>query len=350
MLAGGLAITGLGLAFLNPLTMMLGSTDTIFPYARDYIQVILIGAPWMAASLVLNNLLRFQGNAFNGMIGLTIGGLLNIALDPILIFSCGMGIAGAAWATIISQLVSFLILLYQVQRAGIVKIHIRDFKPKKSILLAINNGGLPSLLRQGITSIATICVNLAAKPYKDAAIAAMTIVSRITFFTNAVIIGFGQGFQPVCGYNYGAKRYDRVMKGFWFCVKCAAVFLACLAAAEFFMADSLVALLRKGDPDVIAIGSRALQLQCLSVVACAWIIPSNMMMQTTGKMVRASFLGATRQGLFLIPLVLVLPQIFGLWGLQLAQPIADILTFIVAIPMQLQLLKEMKQEAAQLES
>lgn len=345
-LLAGLVIMAGGLIFLDPLALALGSTDTILPYARDYIRVILLGAPFMAASLVLNNLLRFQGNAFYAMIGLATGGILNIALDPILIFGRGMGIAGAAWATIISQTVSFFILLYQVQRAGIVKIRIRNFKPTQSIIQAINNGGLPSLLRQGITSVATICLNVAAKPYEDAAIAAMGIVSRIAFFTNSVIIGFGQGFQPVCGYNYGAKRHDRVMKGFWFCVKCSTVFLIALAVVEFFSADFLVRKLRDGDPKVVEIGAAALKFQCLSVVTCAWIIPSNMMMQTTGKMLRASFLGTARQGIFLIPLVLLLPQAFGIVGLQLAQPIADLLTLIIAIPMQLGLLKEMKQEAA----
>ena len=168
----------------------------IAPYAMDYIRVILLGAPYMTASLVLNNLLRFQGNAFYGMLGLTSGGILNIVLDPILIFGCRLGISGAAWATIISQLVGFLILFYQCNHAGIVKIRLRNVRISGALYRKIVNGGLPSLLRQGVASLATICLNLAAKPYGDAAIAAMAIVSRIANFTNSVIIGFGQGFQP----------------------------------------------------------------------------------------------------------------------------------------------------------
>lgn len=343
-LGAGTVLLILGEIFLEPLTLALGSTRTILPYAKDYIRVILIGAPYMTASLVLNNLLRFQGNSFYGMIGLTTGGILNILLDPILIFGFHMGIAGAALATIISQAVGFLILLYESNHVGIIRIHIRNFKPSASILRMIVNGGLPSLLRQSIASIAAICLNIAAKPYGDAAIAAMAIVSRITNFTNSTIIGFGQGFQPVCGYNYGAQLYERVRKGFWFCVKFSIVFLCVVAAAAFFLAPQLVELFRKGDPDVLRIGKTALRFQCLSMPTFAWIIMSNMMMQTMGKVFRASILGIARQGLFLIPVVLILPHFIGLTGIQAAQPIADVISLMIAIPMQLQLLAEMKRE------
>ncbi|OLA32302.1 MAG: MATE family efflux transporter [Firmicutes bacterium CAG:137_57_8] len=305
----GVLILVFGSIFLRPLTMLLGSTETIAPYAMDYIRVILLGAPYMTASLVLNNLLRFQGNAFYGMLGLTSGGILNIVLDPILIFGCRLGISGAAWATIISQLVGFLILFYQCNHAGIVKIRLRNVRISGTLYRKIVNGGLPSLLRQGVASLATICLNLAAKPYGDAAIAAMAIVSRIANFTNSVIIGFGQGFQPVCGYNYGARLYGRVRQGFWFCVQFSTVFLQCLTFPFF-----------------------------------GWLIISNMMMQTMGKAVRASILGIARQGIFLIPVVLLLPQWIGIWGIQLAQPIADIVSCLLAVPLQLQLLRQMRQE------
>lgn len=293
---------------------------------------------------MLNNLLRFQGNAFYGMLGLTSGGILNIVLDPILIFGCRLGISGAAWATIISQLVGFLILFYQCNHAGIVKIRLRNVRISGALYRKIVNGGLPSLLRQGVASLATICLNLAAKPYGDAAIAAMAIVSRIANFTNSVIIGFGQGFQPVCGYNYGARLYGRVRQGFWFCVQFSTVFLVLISAVELVLAPGFVELFRKGDPQVVEIGARALRLQCLTFPFFGWLIISNMMMQTMGKAVRASILGIARQGIFLIPVVLLLPQWIGIWGIQLAQPIADIVSCLLAVPLQLQLLRQMRQE------
>ena len=337
----GVLILVFGLLFLQPLTMLLGSTETIAPYAMDYIRIILLGAPYMTASLVLNNLLRFQGNAFYGMIGLTSGGILNILLDPILIFGCNLGISGAAWATIISQLVGFLILFYQCNHAGIVKIRLRNFRFSGALYRKIVNGGLPSLLRQGVAS-------LAAKPYGDAAIAAMAIVSRIANFTNSVIIGFGQGFQPVCGYNYGARIYQRVRQGFWFCVQVSTVFLIVVSAVEWLLAPGFVELFRKGDPQVVEIGARALRLQCLTFPFFGWLIISNMMMQTMGKAVRASILGIARQGIFLIPFVLILPHCIGILGIQLAQPIADIISCLLAIPLQLQLLREMQREERRL--
>ncbi len=344
-LLGGGIITALGLMFLRPLCYLLGSTETILPYAMDYLRFILMGAPYMAASLVLNNQLRFEGSAFYGMIGLTTGALINIVLDPILIFVLEMGIAGAALATILSQFVSFCLLLWGITRAGNVPIRLKNFTPSLYFYKMITNGGLPSLCRQSIAGIAMICLNTAARPFGDAAIAAMAIVSRITNFTNSVMLGFGQGFQPVCGFNYGAKLYGRVKRGFWFCVKVGTVFLLCLGTAEFLAAPFLIELFRKGDPEVLRIGIAALRFQCVTYFLNAWIMITNMMMQTTGKMLRASFLGVARQGIFLIPSVLILPGMIGILGIQLAQPIADIITFVCALGLQLGLLRELEREA-----
>lgn len=341
---GGGAIAVLGLIFLRPLCFLLGSTETILPYAMDYLRYILIGAPYMAASLVLNNQLRFEGSAFYGMIGLTTGALINIVLDPILIFGLHMGIAGAALATIISQFVSFCLLLWGITRAGNVPIRLRNFTPSLYFYKMIANGGLPSLCRQSISGIAMICLNTAARPFGDAAIAAMAIVSRITNFTNSVMLGFGQGFQPVCGFNYGAKLYDRVKRGFWFCVKLGTLFLLCLGAVEFVAAPYLIELFRKGDPEVLRIGIVALRLQCITYFLNGWIMITNMMMQTTGKMLRASFLGVARQGIFLIPSVLLLPGMIGILGIQMAQPLADIITFLCSFALQLGLLRELGRE------
>lgn len=343
-LIGGALIAATGLIFLKPLCILLGSTETILPYAMDYLKFILIGAPYMAASLVLNNQLRFEGSAFYGMIGLTTGALINIVLDPILIFGFNMGISGAALATIISQFVSFCLLYWGIRRAGNVLIRFRNFRPSRYFYKMIVNGGLPSLCRQSISGIAMICLNTAARPYGDAAIAAMAIVSRITNFTNSILLGFGQGFQPVCGFNYGAKLYGRVKKGFWFCVKIGTVFLLILATVEFAAAPFLIQLFRKGDGQVLEIGVKALRLQCLTYGLNGWVMISNMMMQTTGKMFRASFMGVSRQGVFLIPGVLLMPPLIGILGIQIAQPLADAISFLVCLVLQISLLRELDRE------
>jgi len=337
MITGALIMTG-GLIFLEPLALMLGSTETILPYAMDYMRVILLGAPWMCSSLVLNNQLRFQGNAVYGMVGIASGAVINIALDPLLIFVFDMGIAGAAWATIISQMVSFILLLLGTRRGGSIRIRLRSFRPTISQFVTILKGGAPSLLRQGLGSVATICLNFAAGGYGDAAIAGMSIVTRVMQFANSCLIGFGQGFQPVCGFNYGAKKYARVKEAFWFCVKLSTIVLLVLAVVGYIFAPQIVTIFRN-DPDVVAVGEVALRMQCITFPLAAWIIMSNMMFQTIGKAVRASFLAVARQGLFFIPVVLILPHFFGLFGLEIAQAVSDVISFALCVPLQLHLLQ-----------
>ena len=339
-LLSGAVICVLGLIFLEPLAYLLGSTETILPYAKSYLRIILIGAPWMTASLVLNNQLRFQGSAAYGMIGITIGAVLNIALDPLFIFVFHMGIAGAALATIISQFVSFCTLLIQCTKGGNIAIHFSNFAPKWYYFRLIVQGGLPSLGRQGLASLSTICLNRAAGPYGDAAIAAMSVVQRIAMFGGSAMIGFGQGFQPVCGFNYGAKLYERVKQGFWFCVKVSALFLLCVSALGAFFAPQLIALFRD-DPQVIAFGTTALRLQCLTFPLLSWVVMSNMMTQAIGKTVPATFLAVARQGLFFIPTVLILPLFLDFFGVQITQSISDILSFLCAVPLQLHVMQEM---------
>ena len=345
-LIAGAVLAALGNAFIHPLARLLGSTETILPYAVDYMRIVLIGAPWMMASLVLNNQLRFQGSAFYGMIGIATGAVINIALDPLLIFACHMGIAGAALATIISQLVSFCLLLAGTRKGGNLVIRLKNFTPSRQYLLAIVNGGMPSLCRQGLNSVGTIFLNQGAGAYGDAAIAAMSIVGRLVMVANSCVIGFGQGFQPVCGFCYGAKKYDRVKAAFWFCVKATTIFLCCAAVVAFAFAPTLVSVFRRGDDQVRAIGAVALRLQCLTFPLSAWILLSNMMMQTIGKSVRASFLAMARQGIFFVPAVLILPRLLGLLGLQISQPVADVVTFAASIPLQLITFREMDAEMA----
>ncbi|MEA4954156.1 MAG: MATE family efflux transporter [Pseudoflavonifractor sp.] len=338
----GLALTVLGLVFLDPLVGALGATDTILPYARDYARFILLGAPYMVGALVLNNLLRFQGSATYAMVGITTGGILNMILDPIFIFGLGLGTGGAALATILSQLVSFCILLFNSRRGGNLPIRWKRFTLSGDTLGTIIRGGLPSFYRQGLASAASILLNWAAKPFGDAAIAAMTIVNRFSMFSGSALIGFGQGFQPVCGFNYGAGLYGRVRKAFWFCVKVGAAVLTGIAVLGILFAPQIVLLFQKNDPQVVLLGTQALRCQLATLPTMAYVIMNNMMLQTVGENSRASVLAMARQGLFFIPAILLLPSVLKFTGVAVAQPMADVCSVLLAIPLSTGFLKKMK--------
>lgn len=343
----GIIIGILGILFINPISILLGSTDTILPYTKDYLSIIFLGAPFIMGSFVINNQLRFQGSASHAMIGIVSGAVLNIVLDPVLIFGFNMGIAGAAWATVISQGVSFIILLYMDITKAAIKISIQKYTPNKHYFISVFKGGIPSLCRQGIGSISTIFLNTAAGNYggamADAAIAAMGVVTRIAMFANSALIGFGQGFQPVCGTNYGAGKYSRVREAYFFCVKIGAVVLIAISITGFIFAEQLIGIFRD-DPEVIKIGVIALRAQCLVFPLNAWIIMCNMLLQTIGLALKASIVAAARQGLFLIPAILLLPMIFDLFGVQIAQMTADICSFALTIPMGIGVLSKLKED------
>ena len=341
----GIVLAVLGQVFLTPLSKALGSTPpTILPYTERYLGIILLGAPFMTSSLVLNNQIRFQGNAVYGMIGIVTGAVINVVLDPILIFVYDLGVTGAALATVISQFCSFVLLLCMSHHGGNIPIRYRNFTPSWTFVKEIISGGTPSLARQGLLSLSTILLNVAAGVYGDAAIAGMSIVSRIGMFINAFLIGFGQGFQPLCGFNYGAELYGRVRQGFWFCVKVGSIFLLVCSVCGMGYAEEIVSLFRKGDPDVIAVGADALRWQFITYPLGAWVIVSNMMLQTIRKPVRATILSSGRQGLFFIPLIFILPHFFGLTGVEMCQAMSDLLTFFLAIPLTCGVLQEMKRK------
>jgi putative MATE family efflux protein len=342
LIVGGL-IAAYGLLFTDTLMGQLGATPTILPYARAYGQYILIGAPYMAASFVMNNVLRAQGSAFYGMLGIGVGGLLNILLDPLFIFAFDMGIAGAAIATILSQLVSFLVLLYFCMKdLGGVQIRFKYFTFSRPLHYEILRNGLPSFYRQMLASLAAISLNLAAGPYGDAAIAAMSIVARYCFFMVAAMLGFGQGFMPVCGFNYGARRYDRVWTAFWFSLKVAVTVFILLSTVSFLFATPILTFFRKEDLEVVRIGALALRFQCIVFPLQAWIIMTSMLTQSIGKTRQASLLSMGRQGIFFLPLIFFLPGFLGLTGVQIAQPLADLATLLMSIPLTVPVLKEIR--------
>jgi len=340
----GLLLAFFGLLFIDKLVVFLGATETIAPFAKDYGKYILIGAPYMCGSFVLNNILRSQGNAVRSMLGITTGGILNIILDPIFIFVLNMGISGAAIATIISQLISFIILFIQCNYIdGSIKIKLSNYKLSLKMYKEILKTGMPTLYRQGLASFSTILLNTSASSFGDSAIAAVSIVTRIMMFIFSVLIGFGQGYQPVCGFNFGAKKYDRVLEAFWFCAKVAFVALSIFALIAFTFAPKLIAIFRANDPEVIMIGSRTMRFQCCVMPLHAVTVIVNMTLQSLGYGWRASVVAAGRQGLFFIPAILFLPTAIGITGIETSQAIADFLTFLLASGMILDVLKELKQ-------
>lgn len=338
----GTLIAIVGHLFLDQLCYVGGATPTILPYARTYISIILFGAPFIASGFLMNMQLRFQGESFYSMLCMVAGAVLNTILTPLFIFPLGLGIAGSALATVVSEAVSFVLLLIEMSRAGITPLGLRYVRiPNATMIKTINNGGVPSFARQVMLGVATSLLNNAAAPFGDAAIAGIAVVQRITSVGNFFQIGIGQGFQPITGYNLGAKRYDRIREAYFTAVRLAFVSVAAIGVITFIWAPQLISIFRD-DPEVVAFGVVTLRLQSITMPFTGVAMVTNFLLQTSGKMWRATFLGACRLGLVLGPVVLVLPPLLGQLGVQIAQPTTDIITTLIAWPMAFFMLREMR--------
>ena len=316
---GGI-ITAAGLLTLPDFMMLLGSTETILPHACAYARYILLAAPIMMSSLVMNNILRYEGKASFAMIGLVTGGLLNIALDPLFIFGLGMGTAGAGLATALSQTISFCILLSMFLRGKTVsQFRITAVTHSPAEFGTILMTGMPSFGRQGLNSIGGMLLNIAARGYGDAAVAGMSIVSRIFMFIISVAIGTGQGFQPVAGFNYGARKYRRVQQACLFTMAASFCFLSVILTVCWFNAETLIRLFRD-DPEVTAVALPAFRYQCFAMLLQPVIVAGNMLFQSIGKSGRATFLACCRQGVFFIRSSSPCPGSLGCWVLRSASP------------------------------
>ena len=329
----GLIVAVIGFIWLSPIVRFLGSTPTIAPYAKTYISFILIAAPFMASSFTLNNFLRYEGKAKLGMMGMMTGAVLNMVMDPIFMFGLKMGIAGAGLSTAISQFIGWGILISMFLRGKTeTTISIQyALKATPALVANIAATGFPSLLRQGLRSLTTVVLNARCAIYGDAAVAAMSIVSRLTFFTFSFALGVGQGFQPVSAYNYGAKRYSRIKQSYRFTIMAAECIIVVGVLILFIFAPELVGLLRN-DPAVIVIGKRALRLHAAASLLLPPCMITEMLLQSTGYRLGASLLSAFRSGLLFIPSVLLLSHFRGLAGIQEAQPLALVLSAPLTIP------------------
>lgn len=344
----GLLLGITGLLTLEPLMLLLGSTETILPYAAEYGKYILISTPFMTMTFVLNNILRSEGKARLSMIGLASGSILNIGLDPLMIFVFDMGITGAAAATLIGNIISFCILLYFfLAKKTTVRLSVQSISRSPMLYLKIIRNGLPSFCRQGLASISTVMLNNAAADYGDSAVAAISIVGKIFMLIFSVILGFGQGYQPVAGFNYGAGKYKRVKEALMFNYITATIMMTVLAAGGFIFAPQLMELFIKDDPQVIETGALALRIQCLSMPLLPLTTTSNMTFQSIGKSWTAVLLSSCRQGIYFIPLILILPDIYGLNGVISVQTAADVLSAATSLPFLIWFVRKLGRENQQ---
>ncbi|MCR5501965.1 MAG: MATE family efflux transporter [Lachnospiraceae bacterium] len=340
----GALLSVLSYFILDPLIVFLGSTETIAPYAKQYIHFIMFAAPFMTSSFTMNNVLRYEGKAALGMIGLMAGGILNMIGDPIFMFGFDMGISGAGLSTCISQIISFMILLsIFLRRKTSSVLSFSNFVFSLSFIGNIMATGFPSLVRQGLGSAATIILNWHVRPYGDEAMAAMSIVSRISFFMFSVALGVGQGFQPVSAFNYGAGRYGRVKQAFRFTFLSGEAFIAIACGVVFLLSGDVIRLFRD-DPEVILIGTRALRLQCGAMLFLPFAMITEMMYQSTGKKLGAAILSALRSGICFIPLIFLMARTRGLYGIEEAQPLSYIMAFFPAVYFAIRHLRSMPEK------
>lgn len=335
----GAVLMAVGLLFLTPFMRLLGSTETILPYARQYGICVLASCPFTIGSFVLNNNLRYEGKAFYAMIGLVTGGVLNIFGDYLLIRIFPLGVLGAGISTAVSQFISFLILLYFFGKMAQSSIRLSAFSRRASVFLTIARVGFPALIRQGLSSVSNGLLNNLTRPYGDAAIAAMSVVNRFSAFVMCVGLGIGQGYQPVASFNYQAKEYGRVKKGLLITMGVGALFISCLAVPGLLFPGQIVSVFQKSE-EVISIGKFALRCACGGVMFLPLSVPVNMLFQSIRKPAVSSFLSLLRSGLMFIPTLLLTTSLWGLRGIQISQPLADMLTGLVSIPFTVVFLKK----------
>jgi len=332
----------LSIIFMTPIMKFLGATPTALPYAIDYAFWVIVATPFFSASFVLQAILRQEGSARLAMFGMVVATIFHMIIDPIFIITLGLGIKGAAIATSISQILSCSILFsFVLRNKSITRLKLSLFTPSKQILTEIFKIGSPSFIRMGILSIAPILLNRAASEYGDIVLGSMVIVNRVVGIVLTAVNAYGHGFQPVCGYNFGAKLYDRVIKAYKYTITTSVIALIGIGLLGYVFAPQVIALFRGDDPEFIRIGSIIMRATCATMPLVGYITISNMLFESCGKALNAAILALSRQGLFFIPVVLVLPRLLQLNGVIFSQPLADLITFLVSIPLTLGLLKEL---------
>ncbi len=336
-----LALLVLGEIAMHPLMRVLGATEDTLSLAIEYAQVTLIGAPIMACCFVMNNALRAEGNVVFSTIGMTSGALLNIVLDPICIHALGMGVRGAAVATVFSQLVSMLILYsFYARKRSHLTLALRFFSPTPEVFREVFRIGIPTFLRNILGAASAVLITHAANPYGTEAVAGLGLVTKFSWVVFSILLGFAMAYMPVCGFNYGAKLYSRVRQAYGFALRVGITFMSVCGVLLFLFAAPVASALHS-DPAVSALGEQVMRAQALTYPLLGWGVLINMLFESLGRGKQAAILSLGRQGLFLMAAVLILPRLFGLGGLIAAQPVADLLFVILAVPMSLGLIREL---------
>ena len=344
----GIFVMILGSVFMDKILYTLGAIDEFMPYSRQYARYVLLAAPFMATSYVLNQNLRAEGNAVYSMVGMLFGAVLNIGLDPLFIFTLDMGVAGASIATAISKFVSFSILLFPyLRRRTTVHISLRAFGISLQDWWEVIKMGNPSLLRLGMGTLAGILLNRLAGGFSGSAIAAITVTNRIVMFLSSACLGFGQGVQPIVGFSYGARRYGRITESYRFASWVATVGIALPSLLLFIFAEPFLQLFSQNDPDMVRIGAFSLRAQCVAMPFHAYCIVVNFLCVGIGRAGGAALLGLARQGVCFFPILPFLYWAFGVWGLASVQGAADVLSVALAIPVAMSALKDLRRLTAQ---
>ena len=350
LIFGG-ALLVLGVTFMTPMVRLLGATPTCEQFAIDYATYVLLAAPFMTASFVMNQCLRAEGSAVLSMIGMGFGGILNCVLDPVFIRGMDLGVAGASMATAISKLVSFAILVIPyLTRRSVLRLSIRCFRPSADIMVQVISVGLPSMLRSALAVVASILLNNLAGDISDAVLAGIGVSTKVMMFPFSIILGFGTGFQPVAGFNWGAERYDRVEESYFFSAKTAVVGSVVMAAIFGIFSPQIITLFSETDPEMQAIGSLCIRLQCLVLPIQGWVMVVNMLCASLGYAMRAFLLSTARQGTCFLPILYPLTWLFGRYGLASVQAVADALSLAIAIPVIIHMLRVIRERRVQKES
>ena len=340
----GLTLTIFGNLFMVPMVRLLGATPTCEQYSIDYATYVLFAAPFMASNFVMNQCLRSEGSATLSMVGMGFGGILNCVLDPIFIFGLDMGVAGASLATAISKVVSFAILIFPyVTKRSLLHLSIRNFKPEKTTMVEIISVGSSSMFRSGLAVVAAIMLNKLAGNISDSVLAGIGVCTKVMMFPFSIILGFGTGFQPVAGFNWGAKRYDRVRESYKFCSRVAVIGSIILAAVVLVFAEGIIVLFAGTDPEMQQIGAFAMRTQAIALPIHAWVAVVNMLCSGLGDAKGAMILSTSRQGSCFIPILYPMALLLGAWGVASVQAVADVLTLVMAIPILARINKKITQ-------
>lgn len=346
--AFGLAVGVLGLLFTRPLVYLLGATPTCEEFAVQYADYVLLVAPFMACNFVMNQCLRSEGSALFSMFGMGFGGILNCVLDPIFIFTLNLGVAGASIATAISKVVSFIILIFPyLTRRSVLRLSIRSVRIVKDILYQVVSVGSSSMFRSGLAVVSAIILNNIAGDISDSVLAGVGVCTKIMMFPFGVILGFGTGFQPVVGFNWGAKRYDRVRESFRFASRTAIAVGLAMGAVLAVGADGVIALFAEADSEMESVGALCIRLQCLAMPIHSWVAVVNMFCAGLGDARGALILSSSRQGTCFIPIVYPLAWLFGAVGVASVQAVADALSLVLAIPIVRNVMKRVKEAESQ---